>query len=81
MQINSTRQIAAARRADPASLLSWLDRPPFRSGPVLAVVEGVNDIDLMRRISHVLNQEDPKIVNLAALEQRRQLVFIPQGGR
>ena len=48
--------------------------------PLLIVVEGVHDIEFLRRISRILHQDDVAIVDLEILEQAGQLVFVPQGG-
>ena len=47
---------------------------------VLLVVEGVNDIEFLRRISRTLHVHDPALPDLAALEERGELVFVPFGG-
>jgi len=51
-----------------------------RSKPVLVVVEGVNDIEFLRRMSRVLHEYDARVIDLGSLEQAGQLVFVPQGG-
>jgi hypothetical protein len=50
------------------------------SKPVLVVVEGVNDIEFLRRMSRVLHANDAETVDLGLLEQADRLVFVPQGG-
>jgi hypothetical protein len=52
------------------------------NGPVsvLLVVEGTNDIEFLRRISLILHTHDLSRPNLAAMEQRGELVFVPFGG-
>lgn len=63
-----------------------LRRAPFsqrRLSPlleVLCVVEGVNDIEFLLRISRVIATVRPKIPNLAELQQTGKLLFIPRGG-
>lgn len=44
------------------------------------VVEGVNDIEFLRRISLMLNASDCSLPNLADLERQGVVVFIPFGG-
>ncbi|WP_186767406.1 ATP-dependent endonuclease [Blastopirellula retiformator] len=43
-------------------------------------MEGVNDIEFLRRISPILHQSDPSLPNLAELEALGKLIFIPFGG-
>jgi hypothetical protein len=51
------------------------------SGPrVLVVVEGAFDIEFLRRISGRLAADSSEVSDLAALEQRGELVFFPFGG-
>ena len=47
---------------------------------VLLVVEGTNDIEFLRRISRLLHTHDLSLPDLAAMEQRGELVFVPFGG-
>lgn len=47
---------------------------------VFVVVEGKNDIEFLRRMSTMLHTADPQLPNLAQMEQRRELVFMPSGG-
>ena len=58
--------------------LGPLRSPP--SAPVLAIVEGPNDIEFLRRISTILHRDDPTLPDLAAMERERALVFVPSGG-
>ena len=54
---------------------------PSKSRPkVLVVVEGPHDIEFLRRISAILRVEDPSLPDLAAMERRGELVFVPFGG-
>jgi hypothetical protein len=59
-------------------------RPPpadsNRSVPVLVVVEGPNDVEFLRRISRILHAHDAGLPDLAEMEQRGELVFVPLGG-
>ena len=43
-------------------------------------MEGVNDIEFLRRISPILHQSDPSLPDLAELESFGQVIFIPFGG-
>ncbi len=47
---------------------------------MLAVVEGIHDIEFLRRISWVLYLDNPQLPNVAELERQGELVFIPFGG-
>ena len=44
------------------------------------VVEGVNDIEFLRRISLMLHANDSSLPNLAEMEQRGEVIFVPFGG-
>ena len=46
----------------------------------MVVVEGANDVRFLKRLSVLLRQADPEILDLQSLEQRGSLVFIPFGG-
>jgi len=63
----------AARSLLPST---WRRKPP----PVLVVVEGVYDIEFLRRISKMLHSHDGAHPNLGQMEQRGELVFVPFGG-
>ena len=64
------------------SFLSAITRhaPASRCARILLVVEGVNDIEFLRRISSLLHSHDASLPALAELEQRGELVFVPFGG-
>ena len=47
---------------------------------VLLVVEGTNDIEFLRRISLMLSSHDTSLPNLAEMEHRGELIFLPFGG-
>ena len=47
---------------------------------VLLVVEGLYDIRFLRRISATLHAGQPEVPNLANLEARQELIFVPIGG-
>jgi hypothetical protein len=47
---------------------------------LLLVVEGMNDIEFLRRISLILHEDDKRCPNFAEMEQRGELIFIPFGG-
>ncbi|MDM4015134.1 ATP-dependent endonuclease [Roseiconus lacunae] len=58
------------------------DQRPITPGRVrlLMIVEGINDIEFLRRISLALHRSDGNLPNLAEMEIRGELVFIPFGG-
>ncbi|MCE9552387.1 MAG: ATP-dependent endonuclease [Planctomycetes bacterium] len=47
---------------------------------VLVVVEGINDIEFLRRISRILHANDDSLPDLEELETQGELVFLPVGG-
>ena len=47
---------------------------------LLLVVEGMNDIEFLRRISMMLHASDSSLPNLAEMEQHGELIFVPFGG-
>ena len=47
---------------------------------VLVVVEGINDIEFLRRISRIVHADDESLPDLAQLEAGGELVFLPVGG-
>ena len=47
---------------------------------ILVVVEGMNDIEFLRRISMLLHSHDESLPHLVEMEQRGELVFVPFGG-
>ncbi len=56
-------------------------RPHRNGGPrIFLVVEGVNDIQFLRRISAMLHIDDPRVPDLSAMELRGELIFVPFGG-
>jgi hypothetical protein len=71
---------AARLRANAGVLPNDMRRLSHRKSVVLAVVEGVHDIEFLRRISRVLHQDDPRVIDLGLLEGEGRLIFIPQGG-
>ena len=52
-------------------------RDPVR---ILFVVEGTNDIEFLRRLSLILHTHDRSLPQLAEMEQRGELIFVPFGG-
>ena len=48
--------------------------------PVLVVVEGVNDIEYLRRLSAMLHDHDERLPDLGAMEREGRLAFVPFGG-
>jgi hypothetical protein len=55
------------------------DLSPTRAR-ILVVVEGPHDIEFLSRISTILSLQASAVPNLAQMERRQQLVFIPFGG-
>ena len=56
---------------------------PAPLGPtakILVVVEGVNDIQHLRRISTILHADDVSVPDLSVMEYRGELIFVPFGG-
>ncbi len=47
---------------------------------VLVLVEGINDVEFLRRISRILHLADENIPDLNQLEHAGRLVFVPFGG-
>ncbi len=56
-------------------------RPNHNGGRrIFLVVEGVNDIQFLQRISAMLHFDDPHLPDLSAMERRGELIFVPFGG-
>jgi putative ATP-dependent endonuclease of OLD family len=53
---------------------------PEHKVQVFVAVEGVNDIEFLRRISSMLHVTDPTVPDLAQVEADGRLIFIPLGG-
>ena len=53
---------------------------PQLSGPVLIIVEGIHDVEFLRRLTANLHLADASIPDLAAGEQTGLVVFVPFGG-
>jgi len=51
-----------------------------RLASVILVVEGIHDIEFLRRISRVLHADNQRLPDLGAMEQAGQLLFLPSGG-
>jgi hypothetical protein len=47
---------------------------------LLVVVEGINDIDFLRRVSRILHRNDAALPDLADMESTGTVIFIPFGG-
>lgn len=47
---------------------------------ILVIVEGINDIEFLRRISRIVHADDASLPDLAQLEADGELVFLPVGG-
>lgn len=61
------------------------DAPDFRvracrDGPLLVVVEGINDVSFLKHLSRLMRQLEPSIPDLVHLEQTGSLIFLPIGG-
>lgn len=56
------------------------DRSTAARSCLLLIVEGVNDIEFLRRISRMLHQRDTLLPDLGVLEREGRIVFIPFGG-
>lgn len=52
----------------------------LRTVRVLVVVEGTHDIRFLRQLGRVLHQDNQSLPDLAGLEQRGDLIFVPYGG-
>jgi hypothetical protein len=48
--------------------------------PVLVIVEGVNDIEFLKRLSSRLHAERPEITDLVRLHSEDRILFVPTGG-
>ncbi|HTQ39651.1 MAG TPA: ATP-dependent endonuclease [Pirellulales bacterium] len=48
--------------------------------PVLVIVEGVNDIEFLKRLASRLHTECPEVVDLARLHAQGRILFVPTGG-
>jgi hypothetical protein len=73
--------LRARLRRTLASLLAPLSHVPVPALPqVFVVVEGQNDIEFLRRMSTMLHAVEPRLPDLAAMEQRGELIFVPCGG-
>ncbi|HJN08223.1 MAG TPA: ATP-dependent endonuclease [Pirellulaceae bacterium] len=58
-----------------------INNRPARPGRcLLLVVEGVNDVAFLRRISRILHCSDASLPDLEYLERARRIVFLPFGG-
>ncbi len=53
---------------------------PQLSGPVLIIVEGIHDVEFLRRLTANLHRTDTSIPDLGAREQAGLVVFVPFGG-
>lgn len=57
--------------------------PKSRNQPgarLLLVVEGVHDIEFLRRISRMVHAREPRLPDLAAMESADNLIVVPFGG-
>ncbi|MEO8493900.1 MAG: ATP-dependent endonuclease [Planctomycetota bacterium] len=53
---------------------------PATTRRLLFVVEGVNDVEFLRRMSRMLHRSDASLPDLGLLERQGQVVFLPFGG-
>jgi len=74
------RHLSTLQKSTPASEQKSAAHSPPASVKILVVVEGVWDIQFLRRISAILHQDDLRLPDLGALERRGELVFVPFGG-
>ncbi|HEV3020849.1 MAG TPA: ATP-dependent endonuclease [Pirellulales bacterium] len=61
----------------------WLRPKPTNERPlasVVLVVEGMHDMEFLRRISRVLHAGNQRLPDLGVMEQAGQLLFLPSGG-
>ncbi len=65
-----------ARLQDRRTLTSELNRP----SPLLFLVEGIHDVEFLKRISSMLSAADDSLPDLGQLERAGRLVFVPFGG-
>jgi len=62
------------------AVLQLPDRQIRSNACLLIVVEGINDVEFLRRISAMLHVQDRRMPDLAAKEANGELVFLPIGG-
>ncbi len=67
----------ALRRLGAAAVWRTNTSPPR---PLLLVVEGVHDVEFMRRISSILHRDDLALPDLGREETSGRLIFLPAGG-
>ena len=53
---------------------------PTKSSPVLILVEGIHDVQFLRRISRILCSQNEPVPDLENLERSGRLLFVPCGG-
>lgn len=47
---------------------------------MLLIVEGINDVEFLKRISTALRRDDSSLPDLAVLDETGELIFVPFGG-
>jgi hypothetical protein len=67
-------------REQPINTVPALQATPTDLVRVLLVVEGTSDIEFLRRISLLLHSHDSSLPQLAEMEHRGELIFVPIGG-
>jgi hypothetical protein len=74
-------QLLRTGRALKASVKTFLVKLISEPRPkVLVFVEGPHAVEFLCRIAAILHDDDAKLPDLAAMERRRELVFVPFGG-
>ncbi len=79
------QSIANPERNSTGEIIDTLNQPYSRLDGndlvrLLLVVEGMNDIEFLRRISLMLHASDARLPNLAEMERQGELIFVPFGG-
>ena len=79
MSSSNLRDLAGCGLANTSSPpLPPINNRPFV--PVLIIVEGVHDVEFLRRLTARLHLEDPSIPYLGLWEQLGLVIFVPFGG-
>jgi hypothetical protein len=58
--------------------ISYISTPA--TAKVILVIEGENDIAFLRHFSTLLHQQHAELPNLAEMERRGEMIFLPVGG-
>ncbi|MBI1311630.1 ATP-dependent endonuclease [bacterium] len=54
--------------------------PDVPRSPVLLIVEGTNDVEFLKRLSRILNDENSALPDLGDLDESGRVIFVPFGG-